>query len=95
MVEDFRFDEEGVVVDLDGWDPTMRVGYEFISREFGDQLQFDAQTLASFEARMSRGDLHVLLIDERDVLTAQDVDVACRGFLSECAAHRSKSGIAR
>ena len=83
IAEDFRFTEEGVAVDLDGWDATARVGYEYITREAGDDLQFDATTLASFERRMERGDLYVLLIDEHQAVTEAALDLAARGFLTE------------
>jgi hypothetical protein len=81
--ENFHFCEGDVEVDLDGWDATARVGYEYITREAGDDLQFDAATLARFEARMTLGELFVLLVDERDAVTADALGRAADGFLAE------------
>ncbi len=53
-----------------------RVGYEYITREAGDDRQFDPATLDRFEQRMERGELFVLLIDERDAVTADALDAA-------------------
>lgn len=88
IAQDHPFHEDDIVVDLDGWDAAARVGYEYITREAGDDRQFDAATLARFEARIALGELHVLLIDERDAVTAEALDAAARGFLAELATRR-------
>jgi hypothetical protein len=87
---DFHFQEGDVVVDLDGWDAKARVGYEYITREAGDDRQFTPATLAEFEARMERGELAVLLIDERDAVTAESLDAAASGFLGELSKRAAK-----
>lgn len=89
IAEDFHFDEGGVVVDLDGWDAGARVGYEYITREAGDHLQFDERTLGEFEARMERGELHVLLVDETEAITEAALEGAGRGFLAELGARKA------
>lgn len=83
IASDFHFHEGDIVVDLDGWDATARVGYEYITREAGDDRQFTPATLAAFEERMERGELAVLLIDERDAVTAESLEAAAAGFLGE------------
>lgn len=88
IVEDFRFDEDGVAVDLDGWDAAARVGYEYITREAGDDKQFDEATLSRFEERMDRGELFVLLVDETAAVTESALAEAGRGFLAELASRK-------
>ena len=87
----FHFHEGDIEVDLDGWDPDARVGYEYLTKEAGDDKQFDPATLARFEARIEKGELHVLIIDEREAVTADTLDAAARGFLAEVASRRGES----
>lgn len=91
IASDFHFDEGGIVVDLDGWDASARVGYEYITREADDHRQFDPATLARFEARMERGELTVLLVDELDAVTPDALDAAAKGFLGELAARHASA----
>ncbi len=79
--ENFHFHEGDIEVDLDGWDEKARVGYEYITAEAGDYLQFDVATLGRFEARMRKGELFVLLVDEHDAVTEAELEDAARGFL--------------
>jgi hypothetical protein len=88
IVQNFHFHEGDIAVDLDGWDAVARVGYEYITSEAGDYLQFDPATLERFEARMEKGELAVLLVDEHDVVTAEALDAAARGFLAFLAERR-------
>ena len=83
IASNFHFHEGDIEVDLDGWDAAARVGYEYITREAGDEAQFDPATLARFEARMQKGELYVMLIDEHEAVTADALDAAARGFLAE------------
>jgi len=92
ITPNFHFVEGDIDVDLDGWDAAARVGYEYITAEAGDFKQFDAPTLARFEARMRRGDLFVLLIDEHEAVTREALDAAARGFLAELARVRASQG---
>jgi len=85
IAANFHFHEGDIEVDLDGWDAAARVGYEYITQEAGDDRQFDAATLARFEARMEKGELHVFLIDEHDAITKEALDAAVRGFLAQVA----------
>ena len=85
IAADFHFHEGDIEVDLDGWDAAARVGYEYITAEAGDDKQFDPATLARFEARMEKGELYVMLIDEHEAVTADALDAAARGFLAEVA----------
>jgi hypothetical protein len=87
--ENFHFHEGDIEVDLDGWDENARVGYEYITAEAGDYLQFDPATLGRFEARMRKGELFVLLVDEHDAVTEAELEDAARGFLAELAKKKS------
>ena len=94
ITQNHHFHEGAIEVDLDGWDEKARVGYEYITAEAGDFLQFNTVTLAQFEARMRAGELYVLLVDEHDALTAPALDAAARGFLAEVARVRATKGSA-
>lgn len=89
IVPNFHFHEGDIEVDLDGWDASARVGYEYVTAEAGDHLQFDERTLARFESRMEKGELYVMLVDEREAMTAEALDAAALGFLGELAARRA------
>jgi hypothetical protein len=91
IARDYHFQEGDISVDLDGWDAAARVGFEYITREAGDDRQFTPATLSRFEARMERGELFVLLVDEEEAVTAEALDHAARGFL-EILAERFPRG---
>jgi hypothetical protein len=82
IVENFRFDEDGVLVSLDGWDAARRVGYEFVTTEAGDRSEFTPHVVAKLEKRMLRGELQVLLIDEREIMTEDALTEAADAFLA-------------
>ena len=63
-----------------------------MTAEAGDFAQFDAATLARFEARMAKGELFVLLVDEHDAVKAEALDAAATGFLAEVAQRRAATG---
>ena len=65
--EAYAFREGGVAVSIDGFDPARRVGYEYITTEAGDRAELTADVVAELEDRMTRGELFLLLIDEREV----------------------------
>jgi hypothetical protein len=83
-----RFQEGGIDVELDGWDPVGRVGFEYITREAGDDRSFDDVTLGNLESRMARGELYLLLVDERDAVTSLALELAADGFLDEVSRRR-------
>lgn len=89
IVPNFHFHEADIEVDLDGWDSRARVGYEYITREAHDELQFDDATLARFEKRMEKGELFVLLIDEHEAVTKDALLSAADGFLAELAKRKA------
>jgi hypothetical protein len=86
---DVPFREDGVDVNLDGWDAHARVGFEYITDEAGDAREFTPEAIARLEARTMRGELAILLIDERDAVDAASLDEAARGFLAHLESARS------
>src|SRR5262245_53544278 len=88
ITEDVPFDEAGVRFTLDGFDAQARVGYEFLTREGQDHLEFTDAVVAQLEARIERGELWLLLVDERDVDSARLTDVA-RMFLEHVSRDRN------
>lgn len=81
--ENCPVDLDGTLVELDGLDPAHRIGFEFITTEAGDRKTITPELIAKLEERMATGSLHVLLIDEWDVETADDLVTGARRFLSE------------
>ncbi len=79
--EDFALDDPRIT--LDGWDATHRVGYEFLTTEAGDRDEITWQALEALELRMGCGEIYVLLIDEKDVSTAEHLGRAADYFLAE------------
>ena len=87
--EHVAFEEEGVEVVLDGYDPAARVGYEYLTTEAGDREEFTPEVVAALEARMREGELFLFLIDELDV-DARGLSLAAERFL--LAVERLKGG---
>lgn len=80
---DHRLHDDGVPITLDGYDAARRVGYEFITTEAGDRVEVTPEVVAELERRMDAGQLAVLLIDERDVAGAAELEAGARAFLAE------------
>lgn len=74
-------DVAGATIHLDGFDPLRRVGYEYITTQAGDRAEITPEIVAELEASMRRGDLFVLLVDEREVASAAVLARAAEHFL--------------
>ena len=81
--ENRSFDEQGVRFEIDGFDATRRVGYEYVTREAGDDWDVDGAVVAALEARRKKGELHVLVVDEADAPDEAALDDAIEEFLDE------------
>ncbi|MBU6276534.1 MAG: hypothetical protein KGQ61_07850 [Planctomycetes bacterium] len=82
----FPFEEFGVSFDCDGWDRAARVGFEFLSSQHADH---DDLSLAEFEALMdaqARGRLQLLVLDESEALSRQELTALATEFLDGLAA---------
>ena len=73
----------GVAFTADGWDPQARVGFEYLTHAAGDHLDLSMDEIEALAALMERGEVYVLLVDEHDVDTADDLAWAAARFLDE------------
>jgi len=79
--ERFQFTEAGVSVELDGFDPQARVGYEYLTTEEGDRIEFTPAVVSALEEQMKQGELFLLMVDEREV-DARGLSLAAERFLA-------------
>jgi len=79
--ERFQFEEVGVSVELDGFDPEARVGYEYLTTEEGDRIEFTPAVVGALEGQMKKGELFLLMVDEREV-DARGLSLAAERFLA-------------
>ena len=80
--ENIDFDEDGVRFELDGFDADKRVGYEYVSSDAGDGWDVDDSVIAALAARRDKGELFVLVIDERDAPDPGALGAKADAFLS-------------
>jgi hypothetical protein len=85
---DVAFAEADVTFDADGWDPAARVGFEYLTSEAGDHKDLSPDEMAALAARMERGELFFLIVDERDVDGAETLRWAANKFLDEVERRR-------
>lgn len=81
--ENRSFDEGGVRFEIDGYDATRRVGYEYVTREAGDDWDVDGDVIAALAARKQKGELYVLVVDETDAPDEASLGEAVDEFLDE------------
>lgn len=79
---DYAFDEGGVRVSLDGFDPKARIGFEFITTEAGDRVEFTPAVIEELETRMRAEELFIFMIDEGEVPSRELLEAAAGGFLA-------------
>lgn len=72
-------------IHLDGFDAVRRVGYEYISTEDGDRDEITPEVMAELDRGNAAGDFHVLLVDEKDVESAEELEAASQAFLQRAA----------
>ena len=83
IARNVRFHEYGVEFDVDGWDATARVGFEYLTSEDEDH---DDLSLVEYQALMTeqrRGGLSVFIIDEVEPISAADLEEKANEFLDE------------
>jgi len=91
--ENRAFDEDGVHFEIDGYDEDRRVGYEYVTREAGDDWDVDGEVIAKLAERRARGDLFVLVVDEREADDAAALERAAGAFLASLpTAAKTKAG---
>ena len=92
IVEGYALEVAGTTIELDGFDPDRKIGFEYLTTAAGDREEITPAVLAELEARMGAGELYVLLIDESEVDSVVVLERAAtlfldalraRGFLGE------------
>jgi hypothetical protein len=81
--ENQPFDEAGVRFDMDGYDSKLRVGYEYVTREAGDDWDVDGNVISALEERMKKGELFVLVVDEANAPDEKALYKATDAFLAD------------
>ena len=71
----------GKTVRLDGFDPARNIGFEYLSHEANDHAELTPEVVEELEAKMRRGELYILLIDEAEVDSAAMLERAAQHFL--------------
>jgi hypothetical protein len=84
-----RFDEPGVSFDIDGWDASARVGFEFLSSEKEDHDDLSLREFERLKDAERRGELFVFVVDEAEPLSAAALRASADAFLDEVAARTS------
>jgi len=85
IAENQPFDEDGVTFEIDGFDATARVGYEYVTEEAGDSWDVDGRVIETLAERHKAGELHVLVIEETAAPDATAIERAAKAFLAEIA----------
>jgi hypothetical protein len=85
---DVVFDEDGVVFDIDGWDAAARVGFEYRTAEAGDKRDLSDDELWRLGARIERGELALLIVDDTRVPDAETLRQHAARFLEIVAARK-------
>lgn len=83
ITESYAFEEGGVKVEIDGFDPKSDVGYEYLTSAAGDRDDVSAEEIATLRTWHERGRLHLLIVDERDGLDAEGLERVADVFLAE------------
>jgi hypothetical protein len=86
IVEDFDFEEDGVKVNLDGWDAAARVGYEYLTKEAHDREDFSLEEIGILHRRQRGQKLHLLLIDGEGNPDREVIEYLAEKFLRELRA---------
>jgi len=79
------FREYGVEFHIDGWDPSARVGFEFLTSEDDDHDDLSLEEYKTLTAAQRRGEIALFIIDEVEPLSAADLAAEVHEFLDEVA----------
>lgn len=83
IAENISFDENGVRFEIDGFDAERRVGYEYVTREAGDDWDVDGAVIEALAQRRKAGELYVLVVDEADAPDEAGLSAAIEEFFDE------------
>ncbi len=80
---DVPFDEDGVAFSVDGWDAAARVGFEYRTHEASDKEDLTDDEIDRLGARIARGELFLLIVDDRRVPDAETMALHAERFLDQ------------
>lgn len=83
IVENYPLAEGVIQFSVDGYDPSAKVGYEFVTTEAGDRQEITPSLIAELEGTMKKGELYIFLIDEQEVASAAELSDAAKHFLEK------------
>lgn len=83
VARDVPLDLGGLCFNADGWDAAARVGFEYLTHEAGDHLDLSPPVIARLGELMERDELHMLLVDEHEIDTIDDLTWSAHRFLDE------------
>jgi hypothetical protein len=85
LKRNMQFREYGVEFHIDGWDPTARVGFEFLTSEDEDHDDLSLEEYKILTAAQRRGELALFIIDEVEPVSAEALAAEAHEFLDEVA----------
>ncbi len=91
IVENIDFTEGDVSFNIDGWDAKARVGYEYRTSQAGDKEDLDADELLSLAARMERGELFIMIVDDTLVRHSEELAEYAERFLDVVERRKKES----
>ena len=90
IVDNFGFSEGLIRFSVDGYDPSTRVGFEFITTDAGDRAELSQEMIRQIEQRIAQGELFILLVDEYEVESADELRMHAERFLEMVAVRRQR-----
>lgn len=90
IVEEFPFREGDVTFTADGWDPSARVGYEFMTASDKDHEDLQPDELLRLTEWIEAGKLFLFIVDETDIEGEAELVAAAEAFLDEVQARRAQ-----
>lgn len=81
IARNIPFAEYGVSFHIDGWDSEARVGFEFLSSEDEDHDDLTLEEYQTLMAAQLRGELAIFVVDEVELLNADDLLAKAEEFL--------------
>jgi len=89
---DYAYREADLIVNLDGFDPTQRIGYAYISHADADVVTaFDAAAALAFEQLAEAGKVFVLVVHDTDVPTPDALERKIDTFFIRLRAQTEKT----
>lgn len=81
--EDFSMTLGSFYLNIDGYDPERRMGYEYITTEEDDRTVLHEALIEELDRLNEAGLMHLFLIDEQFIADRETLQLAGRAFLQE------------